>query len=114
MNVLIIDNNTSQQTLLGSFIRKIDPTAQVFPSTCTAALRNINSIPYLDYIILEQRLKSLKGIELVPLIKEKLPNCKIIMISIRCNAELKAQTSKLGISCLLKPVKESLLKKLIL
>ncbi len=114
MNVLIIDNNKAQQTLLSAVIRRIEPTAQVFPSTCTSALRNIRTIPHLDYITLEQRLKESDGIELVPLIKENLPNCKIIMITTKCNTTLQAKASEIGINCLLKPISESKLRKIIL
>jgi len=113
MNVLIIDNNKAQQAYLKALVIHIEPTAMIYCTNCNSALRNIKTIHNLDYITLEQKLKISEGIELVPLIRETLPHCKIIMITTKCNPALKSKATELGISYLSKPIIPSNLKSLI-
>ncbi|MDM8565090.1 response regulator [Candidatus Halobeggiatoa sp. HSG11] len=115
MNALIIDDSKAQRALLIAYIKSYESTAVIYQAgSSTDAMAKVREIPHLDFITLDQNLDRKSGTDLVPLIREQLPNAHIVMITTQCTKEIKGLIVDYDIELVCKPVQPNNLKRYFL
>ncbi|MCK5525477.1 MAG: response regulator [Thiomargarita sp.] len=106
MNILIIDDSRVQRTLIASYVRKFDPTGNIFESaTPSDAYAKLRGHP-IDLITLDYHLTDtdVTGFDLLETIRELHLNVRIIMITSDLKPQVKEKAIQRGLELIFKPL----------
>ena len=95
LNVLIVDDDDMMRSYLRIMLRSADVKNIEEAGTAEKAVKSVEFHKY-DLIFLDIILPDNDGVSIIPTIKSKLPNCKIIMISSEATMHRVRQAMKAG------------------
>lgn len=82
MKILIIDDHPLFREGILPVVRRIDEDVEIFDATdFRSAMRHVEGNPDLSLILLDLELPDIHGLNAIEPIKQKLPDCPIIIIS---------------------------------
>ncbi|RAP36139.1 hypothetical protein DID80_05605 [Candidatus Marinamargulisbacteria bacterium SCGC AAA071-K20] len=79
-NILVIDDEPEWQFHLSNFLEEVDHNVFI-AENATEGLKIAQEIEGLDVVLLDVKMPDMNGTELLPILLEKSPNCKVIMVT---------------------------------
>lgn len=77
-NIVVIDDENDILMMLEKFLKRSGYNVRTFNNP-TVALKSID--PATDLVLLDVMMPQMNGLDLLPKLKEKLPNCKVLIMT---------------------------------
>jgi|SRR4051812_32942504 DNA-binding response OmpR family regulator len=78
--VLLLDDNDASRLTLAALL-ETDAFEVTEASSLSDARQSLAAAPVFDLALLDQHLGDGQGVDLIPMVRAQLPNCKIIIVS---------------------------------
>ena len=97
LRVLVVDDNPQDRRLVIRELRKAFPDSDVSEAVDQAQLDQHIGVADFDLVITDFHLQWSDGIQVLQAVKQRLPNCPVIMFTATGNEEIAVEAMKLGL-----------------